>query len=340
MKVFVTGVKGYVGNVLIDVLKEKNHNVIGCDIGYYPQEFLDKKATVVECIKKDIRDLESTDLEGCDAVIHLAGLSNDPLGEINPNLTDEINYKATIHLAKLAKENKIKYFVFSSSCSIYGANSDIVDENSSMDPLTAYAKSKVDSENKLLELKDETFSPIILRNATVYGISPSQRLDLVVNNLIASVVSTGKIKLLSDGSAWRPLLHVEDMARAFEFMITSDIDKVAGQIFNVGSNDDNYKVKEIAEMIGNIIPKSKITFAEDASKDNRSYKVNFDKIEKLGFKTKWKLEDGIKDIYETMINNNFSENDFNVDSYFRVKYLKRLLDKKILDSNLRYVNSF
>jgi nucleoside-diphosphate-sugar epimerase len=338
VKVFVTGVKGYVGNVLIDVLKEKNHTIIGCDTGFYPQEFLDKKSTIIECIKKDIRDLESKDLEGCEAVIHLAGLSNDPLGEINPNLTNEINYKATIHLAELAKENKIKYFVFSSSCSIYGANSDIVDENSQMAPLTAYAKSKVDSENKLLELKDDFFSPIILRNATVYGISSSQRLDIVVNNLVASVVSTGKIKLLSDGSAWRPLLHVEDMARAFEFMITSDIEKVAGQIFNVGSNNDNYKVREIAEMIGNIIPKSKIMFAEDASKDNRSYKVNFDKIEKLGFRTKWTLEDGIKHIYETMINNNFSENDFNADSYFRVKYLKRLLDKNILDSNLRYMN--
>ena len=338
MKVFLTGSKGYVGNVMARILIEKGHQVIGCDTEFYPQGFLDLKSPDIKSLKKDIRDLNQNDLENCDAVIHLAALSNDPIGEINPNLTNEINFKGTIHVAKLAKKIGASRFIFSSSCSIYGANDEVVDERSEMAPLTAYAKSKVDSENELLQLKDENFSPVILRNATVYGISPSQRIDLVVNNLIASVINTGKIKLLSDGTAWRPLLHVEDMARAFELMLNIEKDVISGQVFNVGENDENYKVREIAEMIGRIVPDSEIEFAKEASKDKRSYKVSFDKIKKIGFKTKWNLEKGIKDIYNSMNDEKFRNIDFKSKSYSRVAYIKWLLETRKLDENLRFKN--
>ena len=216
MKVFLTGHKGYVGRKLSQILLNANHKVVGCDIEYFPSnmsnEQQDKNMEHIVSLKKDIRDLTSNDLSGCDAVIHLAALSNDPLGDISATITNEINYEATIRLGKLAKAANVPRFVFSSSCSSYGANEEIVNENSPLVPLTAYAKSKVKSESELLKLKDDNFIPVILRSATAYGISPNLRLDLVVNNLTCSALTTGKVEMLSDGTAWRPLLHVEDLS--------------------------------------------------------------------------------------------------------------------------------
>ena len=249
MKVFLTGNLGYVGTVLHKRLLENKHEVTGCDVGYFPMSWDAEKLSSQKTLTKDLRDVTKDDLRGYDVVCHLAGLSNDPMGEINQSLTNEINFLQTIRLAKLAKEVGIQRFIFSSSCSAYGLNEDIVDENSILAPQTAYAKSKVNSEIELLKLKDSKFSPIILRNATVYGISPNLRLDLVVNNLVGSAISSGKIKLLSDGTAWRPLLHVEDMADAFIKCVDAPLDQVAGNFFNVGSNEDNVTVLEIAEKI-------------------------------------------------------------------------------------------
>ena len=338
MKVFLTGNLGYVGSVLHKRLLDKKHEVIGCDIGYFPKNWGDEELSTHKILKKDIRDITKEDLAGCDTICHLAGLSNDPMGEINQSLTNEINFLETIRIAKLAKEVGIQRFIFSSSCSTYGLNEDIVNENSELVPKTAYAKSKVDSEIELIKLKEPMFSPIILRNATVYGISPNLRLDLVINNLVGSAVSTGKIKLLSDGTAWRPLLHVEDMADAFIMCVEAPIDKVGGEIFNVGSNENNVTVLEIAKKISKIIPDSKIEIAENNNKDNSSYRVNFDKInKKLGFKTKWNLNDGIKHIYEEMKKRNFSEKDFSNKKFFRLKYLIWLIQEKHVDSNLKII---
>ncbi|QUC64783.1 SDR family oxidoreductase [Nitrosopumilus sp. K4] len=328
MKVFLTGHKGYVGNVMTDSLLKENFDVLGCDLEYYPQGFIKRNFKEVPSLKKDIRDVSGEDLKGCDAVIHLAGLSNDPLGEINPRITEEVNFRATVNLAENAKKAGVGRFIFSSSCSTYGVNSDFVDEYSNLEPLTAYAKSKVNSEKELLKLKDDTFCPVMLRNATVYGLSQSQRLDLVVNNLTCSAYTTGKVELLSDGTSWRPLLHIEDMASAFIKCLKADEDKVSGEIFNVGSTDENYKVKDIAELVEETVPESKVTFSSKASKDARSYRVNFDKIKNnLHYKTKWKLKDGIKQFYDAIKDKEFTEKEFRDKNFYRVAYLKWLVQE-------------
>ena len=340
MQVFLTGHLGYVGNILAQKLTEETYDVIGCDIGYYSQDFVNIIPLKIKSLRKDIRELTKEDLKGCSAVIHLAALSNDPLGEINPSLTYDINYLATIKLAKLAKEAFVKRFIYSSSCSTYGATSDIVNEESPLSPITAYAKSKVDSEQELLKLKDESFSPVILRSATAYGVSPSMRLDIVVNNLTCCAYATGIIKLLSDGTAWRPLVHVEDMSDAFMTVLKSSEDKISGETFNVGSNEENYMVKQIAEQVREIIPNSKIEYAKGASKDLRSYRVNFDKIKnQIGYKTKWRLKDGIKEIYEVIKKKGFTEKDFRDRKFYRVAYIKWLMEQRILVDNLSFKNS-
>lgn len=334
MKVLVTGNKGYIGNVLVSLMSEK-FDVVGFDSTLYPQEFIIKNGQNIHTIKKDIRNVTKEDLKGFDAVIHLAGLSNDPMGEINPALTDEINFHTTVKLAKFAKTMGISKFIFSSSCSTYGVNSDIVNENSTLSPQTAYAKSKVESEKELLKLQDTSFSPVILRNATVYGVSPSLRLDLVVNNLTCCAFTTGVVKLLSDGTAWRPLIHVEDVSNAFIQCLLAKDEDVSGEIFNVGSNSENYKVKEIAKLVEDTVPDSKIEYASSASKDSRSYRVDFSKINSnLGFETKWTVGDGVKELYKVFSEKCFTKNDFVDKNFYRVQFLKSLLDSGKINSSL------
>lgn len=335
MKVLVTGNLGFVGNVLSEQLVTQDFKVVGYDSSFYPQGFLGKENSNIIQIKKDLRNISIDDLKGIDAICHLAGLSNDPLGEINSNLTYEINNLATVQLAKLAKEAKVTNFIFSSSCSSYGANNDVVNENSPLAPLTAYAKSKVNSEKEILLLNDSEFNVTNLRSATAYGLSNSIRLDLVVNNLTGSAFTTKQVKLLSDGTSWRPLVHVEDMSNAFVLVLKSSTNKINGETFNVGTNKENYTVKEIAEKVEKIVPDSKITFGENANKDARSYKVDFYKIKnKLGFKTTWTLEKGIENIYEYLQKINFTENEFNDKKYYRLKYIKWLIETNKLNSNL------
>lgn len=333
MKIFVTGHNGYVGKILSSELVNKNYEVIGCDIDYFPVDPSTSQKDIIS-LNKDIRQITEDDIRGCDCIMHFAALSNDPLGELNSSITNIINFQETVRLAKLAKSVGVERFIFSSSCSTYGVNNDEVNEKSDLAPLTAYAKSKVDSERELLFLKDENFAPIILRNATAYGVSPSLRLDLVVNNLTCSAYTTGSVKLLSDGTAWRPILHVEDMANAFIFMTNIDKKKVSGEIFNVGNNDDNYTVRTIAKYVEELVPNSKIEFQSNATKDNRSYKVNFDKIKNIGFNTKWSLKQGIQNLYDTFKEKNFSESDFLDKKYYRLKYINWLLAEGKLDNNL------
>ncbi len=335
MKVFVTGNLGYVGNVLSRKLINQKFDVIGCDVGFYPQGFLGLENSGYKQIKKDIRNLSIEDFKGVTAICHLAALSNDPLGEINLKLTEEINYKATIRLVKLAKEANVEKFIFSSSCSSYGMNEKTVNEESKLAPLTAYAKSKVNSERDISKICDNNFCTTNLRSATAYGLSNSIRLDLVVNNLTCSAFTTKQVKLLSDGTAWRPLVHVEDMSNAFISVLNAKNSEVNGQAFNVGTNDDNYTIREIAQKVEQIIPNSNITYAKDANKDSRSYKVDFSKIkQQLGFETKWSLEKAIKEIYDLLKSKKFSEEDFKDKKYFRVAYIKWLIENNKIDNNL------
>ena len=336
MKVLITGQNGYVGRVLTNLLLKNNHNVLGCDINYFPAAF-DNDLHEISNIASDIRDITEKDLKKVDVIMHLAGLSNDPLGELNSKLTHEINYLSTVRLAKISKQVGVQKFIFSSSCSTYGKNLTFANENSDLDPLTEYAKSKVKSESEILGLKDEEFCPTILRNATVYGNSPSLRLDLVVNNLTASAFLTGKVKLLSDGTAWRPQLHVEDMSSAFLTVMESSKELVNGEIFNVGNNDENFTVHQIAEEVERIIPDSEIEFVNKSNKDSRSYKVDFTKINNtLGFKTKWNLEKGIKQLYDFFKKEKLIENDFHDKKFYRLKQLKWLIENNRLDNNLKF----
>ena len=335
MKVLITGQNGYVGRVLTNLLLENKYDVLGCDINYFPTAF-DNDLHEISNVASDIRDITEKDLKKVDVIMHLAGLSNDPLGELNPKLTHEINYLSTVRLAKISKQAGVQKFIFSSSCSTYGKNLTFANENSDLDPLTEYAKSKVKSESEILALKNEEFCPTILRNATVYGNSPSLRLDLVVNNLTASAFVTGKVKLLSDGTAWRPQLHVEDMSSAFLTVMESSEELVRGEIFNVGNNDENFKVNQIAEEVKKIIPGSEIEFVNKSNKDSRSYKVDFTKINNtLGFKTKWNLEKGIKQLYDFFKKEKLVENDFHDKKFNRLKQLKWLIENGFLDENLR-----
>ena len=335
MKVLITGQNGYVGRVLTNLLLENKYDVLGCDINYFPTAF-DNDLHEISNVASDIRDITEKDLKKVDVIMHLAGLSNDTLGELNPKLTHEINYLSTVRLAKISKQAGVQKFIFSSSCSTYGKNLTFANENSDLDPLTEYAKSKVKSESEILALKNEEFCPTILRNATVYGNSPSLRLDLVVNNLTASAFVTGKVKLLSDGTAWRPQLHVEDMSSAFLTVMESSEELIRGQIFNVGNNDENFKIYQIAEEVKKIIPGSKIEFVNKSNKDSRSYKVDFTKINNtLGFKTKWNLEKGIKQLYDFFKKEKLIENDFHDKKFYRLKQLKWLIANGFLDENLR-----
>ena len=335
MKVLITGQNGYVGRVLTNLLLENKYDVLGCDINYFPTTF-DNNLHEISNVVSDIRDITEKDLKKVDVVMHLAGLSNDPLGELNSKLTHEINYLSTVRLAKISKQAGVQRFIFSSSCSTYGKNLTFANENSDLEPLTEYAKSKVKSESEILVLKDEEFCPTVLRNATVYGNSPSLRLDLVVNNLTASAFVTGKVKLLSDGTAWRPQLHVEDMSNAFLTVMESSEELIRGQIFNVGNNDENFKIYQIAEEVKKIIPGSKIEFVNKSNKDSRSYKVDFTKINNtLGFKTKWNLEKGIKQLYDFFKKEKLVENDFHDKKFNRLKQLKWLIENGFLDENLR-----
>ena len=335
MKVLVTGNLGYVGNVLTRMLLNQKFDVAGYDVGFYPQGFLGLENFEYQQIKKDIRYVSIEDLKDVSAICHLAALSNDPLGEINPNLTENINYKATVRLAKLAKEANVEKFIFSSSCSSYGMNEKIVNEESELAPLTAYAKSKVNSEREISKMHDNNFCVTNLRSATAYGLSNSIRLDLVVNNLTCSAFTTNQVKLLSDGTAWRPLVHVEDMSNAFISVLNAKNSEVGGQAFNVGTNEDNFTVREIAQKVEQIIPNSNITYAKDANKDSRSYKVDFSKIkQQLGFETKWNLEKAIKEIYDLLKSKSFSEADFKDKKYFRLAYIKWLIENNKIDNNL------
>ena len=341
-KIIVTGHNGYIGYHLVKLLCDEGFEVVGIDTNYFNQEceFFPSKLKIKEIIK-DIRFIDEKDIEGAYAICHLAALSNDPLGALNEELTYEINYKASVNLAQIAKKCGVEKFIYSSSCSIYGiADKDLsLNESATLNPITAYAKSKVLSERDILPLADDYFSVTFLRNATAYGISPKLRLDLVVNNLVGWAFTKGEIRIMSDGSPWRPLIHAEDIARAFIAVIQAKKEIVNRQAFNTGQNEENYQVKDIAELIGKIISNCKIVITGEHGIDSRSYKVNFDKIKNTlpNFRPIWKLEDGIKQIYDYYKKYGMDADKFNGRYFIRLKQLKYLIDNKKLNERLLWL---
>jgi nucleoside-diphosphate-sugar epimerase len=279
LRFLVTGHTGYIGPHVVELLMKDGHYVKGVDVGLYEGCDFYSMVQPQENLTRDIFDLEAADFEGIDAVIHLAGLSNDPLCEVDPGLTWRVNHEGTMHVARCAKAAGVPRFLFSSSCSIYGKSGDrALGEEDELDPITVYAESKVVCEQDLAAMADETFSPTYLRNATAYGTSPRLRLDLVVNSLLASGFTTGAIRILSDGSPWRPLVHCRDIARAFIHLAQAPREKVHNQAFNIGRTEENYQVKELAAMVNEVLPDCIIEYAGDASPDARDYKVDFSKF--------------------------------------------------------------
>ncbi|MBI4234836.1 SDR family oxidoreductase [Candidatus Peregrinibacteria bacterium] len=336
MKILVTGSLGYIGAVLMPKLEENGYEAKGIDLGWYAS---DDAAQWIDSEKKDFRDLTSEDLKGFDAIVHLAGLSNDPMGELDQALTEEINYKGTVELARRAKEAKVKRFIFSSSCSVYGiSQGEKATEESELNPLTAYAKSKINSELGLAPLADENFSPVYLRNATIYGDSPALRFDLVLNNLVGSALTTDKIVILSDGTPWRPLVHVDDVCQAIIETLKAPREKIHDQAFNVGNSDGNYQVKSIAEAVHEILPSCEVTFGEQTSPDKRDYCVSFEKIQKVlpSFKPQWNLQKGASQIAERFKGHGLDASDFKGPRYVRIERLKQLINEDKLTPNLTW----
>lgn len=337
MRILVTGDRGYIGSVLVPILPESDYEVIGFDTDYFKTTLDSSEKGNYKKITKDIREIGEKDLEGIDSIIHLSALSNDPMGEINPSLTEEVNYEASIILASLAKKVGVKRFIFSSSCSIYGiAKEDMVDELSEVNPLTAYAKSKIETEKALKEICDSDFCVGLMRNSTVYGYSPKFRNDLVVNNLVTTALAYGQIQVMSDGTPWRPLVDVRDLSKTFIEFLEAPVEKINGQIINVGFSENNFQVKDLVAEIKKQLPECEVVYTGEHGKDSRSYKVNFDKFKSLfpEIKQEWTLDKSISDLISHLKSANFTKKDFEEGSFTRLAVLKKLISEGKIDKNL------
>jgi nucleoside-diphosphate-sugar epimerase len=339
MKVLMTGHKGYIGSVMAPMFQRAGHTVVGLD------NYLFHNCTFGECPPEiparriDLRDVGRADLEGFDAVVHLAALSNDPLGNFNPESTFDINHRASVRLAELAKEAGVPRFLYASSCSLYGVAGDQpVTEEAAFNPVTPYGESKVRVERDLLGMADDDFSPSYLRNATAYGVSPCLRVDLVVNSLVGYAYTTEEVLIQSDGSPWRPLVHVQDICRAFLAGMQAPRELIHNQAFNVGRSEENYRIRDIAEMVREVVPGSVVKYAAGGGPDLRCYRVDCGKIARLlpEFRPQWTVRKGIEELYDAYQRYGLTAFDFMGTKYLRIKRIKELQSEGLLDGSLRW----
>lgn len=340
MKVLVTGHNGYIGSVLVKMFLAKGHDVVGLDTDLFADcIFGQDRVPFVPSMNIDIRDTSAIELEGFDAIIHLAGLSNDPLGNFDPTLTYEINHAASVRLAEKAKASGVSRFLFSSSCSNYGAaGDDFLTEESALHPVTAYGVSKAWVERDVQTLADNNFHPTFLRNATVYGISPRLRVDLVLNNLMASAMTSGRVEMKSDGTPWRPIVHVEDVSAAFLAVLEAPLEVIHNQAFNIGLTQENYRISELAEIVKETVPGCEIEYAEGAGPDKRCYRVDCGKINRMlpGFKFQWDARRGACQINTAYKAANINHEILTGPRFIRMNQLKQLMDKGRVNEQLRW----
>jgi nucleoside-diphosphate-sugar epimerase len=340
MKILLTGHHGYIGSVCAPVLAAAGHEVVGLDTHFYRGcDLPSASAPAIPEITADVRDVRPEQLEGFDAVAHFAALSNDPIGDFSPELTREINFEATVSLARAAREAGVRRFLFSSSCSMYGASTDeAVDESAPLRPLSAYAESKVRSEEALAELAGPEFATVSMRNATAYGVSPRLRVDLVLNNLVGWAHTTGRVKIMSDGTPWRPLIHVEDISKATLAALEAPEDAVRGEAFNVGRDSENYQVRQLGDIVREVVEGSEVEYAGSGDPDPRSYRVSFAKLARTfpELELRWTAKTGADELAAAYRAAELGLAEFESDRFTRLKRLRLLLDRGELDPTLRW----
>ena len=342
MRVLVTGEKGYIGSVLVPLLSDAGFDAVGLDTDYFQRCTFSGTTPKIDSTRKDTRDIVFEDLTNCDAIIHLAGLSNDPMGDYRPQVTEEINTKASIELAKLAKQAGVKRFLFASSCSNYGSAGEyFLTEEAEFNPVTPYGVSKVQVELALRGMADESFSPTYIRASTAYGASPRIRFDLVINNLTAWAFTTSMVYLKSDGTPWRPVVHVEDICRAYIAALKAPIELVHNEAFNVGTTTENYQMHELAEIVRDVVPGCRIEYAPDAGPDKRCYRVDCNKIARTlrDFKPQWTARRGIEQLYSEYNKVGLTLEEFEGPKYMRIGHLKHLVEKGLLSEEFRWIES-
>lgn len=325
MNVFVTGHRGFIGSHLVELLKEAGHRVTGCDLGLFDGCEWEESVAADRELRLDVRDLGPHELEGHDCVMHLAAISNDPMGDLDEGITREINRDGSIALAAAAKQAGVPRFLFAGSCSVYGKGERLdLSEDDPLNPITAYARSKIEAEQAISKLADDDFSPTFLRNATAYGASPMLRVDLVVNNLLASALSYGEIRIHSDGSPWRPLIHCRDIARTFVALMEAPRERVHDLVVNVGANAENHQVRDVASHVQRLVPDARVAYTGEVGEDPRDYRVAFDRLYRTlpGYQLEYSLASGMEDLHRRMVEHRFGREDFEGERFVRLRTLK------------------